>query len=782
MMGRFVMASFVILAGCVQSGTTLCSNGEVCAAGTVCAQVVVSGTDTTFCVLPAQVSACASSDDGAGCDAPGGAGTCHDHVCLPDECGNQLVDHFEACDDGNTIAGDGCASDCRSNETCGNSTVDAIAHEDCDLGDTLGHDGCTSGCRAEQMAWAPIGVERPVPRHFSGAAFDVRRGRVVVFGGLDVDDQPLDDTFEWDGTRWIASLPAVSPPRRSQHVMAYDAARDQVVLFSGDTGTADTWIWQGGAWQLKNTATRPPPTYDASMVYDAARERVVLFGLTGTWAWNGTDWKELPQTDPRVAGRENPALGYDATRGVVVMFGGILNNVDQSDLWELDGSDVWTERTFAQPAPAARDSGRIAFDPTSGTVMLVGGYVSFLPRTDAWSWDGTAWKAMAPPPDPNGDLADHMIVTDTLRGVVVVIGISGGLYEWNGTSWSVPPRGASVATPAAPPPRFAQGAAADPTRHQLVVFGGRFVKPDNSTIELADTWIWDGIWRPITTTAVPARYGPAFAYDAKHDQMVMFGGCLVATATGLADTWVFDHEQWTSKTGGTSPPPRCGAAMAYDPALGVVVLLGGMDRATGAPIDDAWIWDGSAWSPLVTPARPDARFSAAMAYDPIRRQLVVSGGQGRVAGAQVAFGDTWVFDGTTWTRASTDGPSARSGAALAWDASREHLVLVGGGAGIVLEDVWEWDGTTWQADSIGGLGRTQQSLVTAFDERGGLLMFGGFSEGFGTADLWHLAYTSDHPYETCGPNDSDGDGLASCADPDCWALCTPLCPPGAACP
>src|SRR5262249_25240771 len=36
--------------------------------------------------------------------------------------------------------------------------------------------------------------------------------------------------------------------------------------------------------------------------------------------------------------------------------------------------------------------------------------------------------------------------------------------------------------------------------------------------------------------------------------------------------------------------------------------------------------------------------------------------------------------------------------------------------------------------------------------------------------------------ETCRGGDTDGDGLEGCDDPDCWARCTPDCPPGASCP
>jgi len=39
------------------------------------------------------------------------------------------------------------------------------------------------------------------------------------------------------------------------------------------------------------------------------------------------------------------------------------------------------------------------------------------------------------------------------------------------------------------------------------------------------------------------------------------------------------------------------------------------------------------------------------------------------------------------------------------------------------------------------------------------------------------------PDETCAPGeDADGDGLAGCADPDCWETCWPACPVATSCP
>jgi len=54
--------------------------------------------------------------------------------CQLEVCGNGTVDCGEACDDGNVIDGDGCNATCTSNESCGNGIVDTQAGEDCDCG------------------------------------------------------------------------------------------------------------------------------------------------------------------------------------------------------------------------------------------------------------------------------------------------------------------------------------------------------------------------------------------------------------------------------------------------------------------------------------------------------------------------------------------------------------------------------------------------------------------------------------------------------------------------
>jgi cysteine-rich repeat protein len=60
-------------------------------------------------------------------------------------CGNDVVEAGEACDDGNTVAHDGCSAACQIElPVCGNGVVEA--GEECDDGNTVNGDGCSSVC------------------------------------------------------------------------------------------------------------------------------------------------------------------------------------------------------------------------------------------------------------------------------------------------------------------------------------------------------------------------------------------------------------------------------------------------------------------------------------------------------------------------------------------------------------------------------------------------------------------------------------------------------------
>jgi len=85
---------------------------------------------------------------------------------FPSNCGDGNREAVEACDDGNTNDGDGCASNCMMIEpgfrcpsvgvlcvpiVCGDSRIDAP--ENCDDGNATGNDGCSATCQ-RQPGWS----------------------------------------------------------------------------------------------------------------------------------------------------------------------------------------------------------------------------------------------------------------------------------------------------------------------------------------------------------------------------------------------------------------------------------------------------------------------------------------------------------------------------------------------------------------------------------------------------------------------------------------------------
>ena len=65
------------------------------------------------------------------------------------ECGNNVVEGTEQCDDGNQVDGDGCEANCVNTAVCGNGTVEV--GEVCDDNNTMDGDMCSADCLTETV-------------------------------------------------------------------------------------------------------------------------------------------------------------------------------------------------------------------------------------------------------------------------------------------------------------------------------------------------------------------------------------------------------------------------------------------------------------------------------------------------------------------------------------------------------------------------------------------------------------------------------------------------------
>jgi cysteine-rich repeat protein len=706
-------------------------------------------------------------------------------------CGNGRVDHGEVCDDANDVAGDGCSVACLSDESCGNGITDAtivvdglpFPAEQCDDGNAMGRDGCSNGCRFETPSWTLMAFA-PSERDGAAMTYDAAHDRVLMFGGRDQASGFLAaaDLWQWTGVGW-SSIPTFGgPSQRWRHGVAYDASARTLVLFGGQISSpvgvtavgfasaGDTWLWNGTSWTYVASSTVRKRAGHA-MIYDAARGKVMLYGgerqdfgqetptvMSDTWEWDGNAWSA--SCDGCAPGaRVDHAMAFDPARGVTWMFGGLhkggfaeqLTSATQTtlgDLWRHDAAG-WTQvPTSAGSWPPARSHALMSYDALSQRVVLAGGTgAGDLTLTDTWTWDGQSWTEVT----ASGAPAPHRgVASDPRRGIVT--NPSPGTMRWQSGTWSSVPVGV-------PSSRSNAAVAYHSLRGQAVMFGGR--------TDSSETWLFEGdTWMESATSPAPSpRYNHAMAFHEDRREVLLFGG--EASSGRFGDTWTWNGA-WSQESGAVSPSARSWHAMAYDGSR--VIMFGGLGTTTFA---DTWAWDGS-WQ-LIGESTPGlaGRWQHVMAYDPVRRVVVLFGGTSGLNNAAL-LDDTWLWDGSHWTRLDTTPPPPRTQATLTWHPARQRLVLFGGENSGRLDDAWEFDGSSWSPLYLSS--RPPPSAGHA-----------AWSLSHGIAmcialECWRLRWESAEPVEACHAGaDTDGDLRPGCDDPDCWAGCTPLCPPGVSC-
>lgn len=289
----------------------------------------------------------------------------------------------------------------------------------------------------------------------------------------------------------------------------------------------------------------------------------------------------------------------------------------------------------------------------------------------------------------------------------------------------------------------------DAARGQLVLFGGA------TASGLADdTWVWAGVgqsglkWkRSHPASSPPARTNAVMAYDAGRERVVLFGG--LGASGLLGDTWTWDGQTWRQQSSTLSPSARYGATMVYDAARGNVVLFGGKAQITAGnqgDVNDTWVWNGSAWSPVAA-AGPPPRHFAAMAYHAVIEGTVLFGG----SDDRGFLRDTWVFDGVAWRSGLFPGPSERERASVAYDADCfGACVMMFGGFGHMdddgvperLDDQWMFSG---HRPGDGHWGFLPEPIVPAarygaamatHDPSGTIVLFGGSGDSGLLGDTW----------------------------------------------
>jgi galactose oxidase-like protein len=427
----------------------------------------------------------------------------------------------------------------------------------------------------------------------------------------------------------------------------------------------------------------------------------------------------------------NAAAIYEPSGNrLLVFYGEDANGAILNEWWSLPlaGAPTWTK---VGATPSRRTEHTAVYDDAHHVAVVFGGFVP--------------------------DTIPGKIATDDTR----VYGVGGGAQNW------VPPAGGG------PGSRSFAGAALDPVRHRMIVWGGE----RHGNVTYADLCALDssGVWQalhaiPATVGAgVPAtRNGHSAVYDPVCDRLVFFGGF-------DADSYTWSNEVWTLSLAGTPtwthvvpavgplPAGRAFHSAVYDPLAHRMLVFGG--QISGLETDELWslrLDEPYGWTQLAPELPgPGARAFHSAIYNPFHREMVVFGG-GR--GSHRPFGgDLWTLPlegALSWTEVTDAGSVPQRGRHTAvLDEAAGQMIVFGGGV-----DDTSIAGDTWSLALAGpkqwhdvmptGGIAPRAAHVSVYDaHRDRVLVYGG--DGTVSDEIWALAV----PHATTGVQESAGPSL-----------------------
>lgn len=262
-------------------------------------------------------------------------------------------------------------------------------------------------------------------------------------------------------------------------------------------------------------------------------------------------------------------------------------------------------------------------------------------------------------------------------------------------------------------------------------------------------------WR-VRTDLAP-RHQHAMAYDSLRGRVLLFGGGGVGNTRN--DLWAWDGVSWSLLSSGSGPGHRMRHAMAYDAGRDRLVVFGGEPLGGPSGLGDTWEWDGTSWTEMTPATSPPGRVDAGMVYDARVGAVIMFGGS--VLGSGLV-NDMWKWDGSSWIEIPASlAPPSRSGHVMVFDSVRQRIVVFGGtGDSGVLADTWEWDGLAWTSP--------QPVLAPFVDARSG----GAFDPASGRVVVVGKAFQ--RPETETWTYDGATWTLVSTAQPTPWRSLLPL--------
>jgi hypothetical protein len=414
--------------------------------------------------------------------------------------------------------------------------------------------GSYFGLRAITSGAGNTGGAAPSPRTGAAMAYDAAREQVVLFGGQGPEGA-LDDTWTWNGSVWTQQHPAASPPARSAALMAYEPATRSVVMVGGADYPSVT-VGFGCAVPVTAAALprEPLPAGSGEVAQSTAcpKQPTPIPGvgpLRDTWRWDGSQWRRAADT-PTTVSTGQAQMVTEPVNGTVLLV-----------------AAAGVQPQLGRPCPLlAPADGQLGCPP----IARLG--------PSAYTLSASGWvRVQAPPSTDTGSTltpAAGALAVDPRQGRAVLFQTEVPGLAVCGQLPTLPQgtKREPGALPCRPPTSSDGGPARCCAGRVLTWTGSRWVSSGRFTggpalgpaatlvedaatpsILLLDpstpsTWIWNGMWTELHPRRQPELSGAAVVYDAKVGQVVLFGGWLrggsrPTDAEALSPAWT--DQTWT---------------------------------------------------------------------------------------------------------------------------------------------------------------------------------------------------------------------------------------------
>lgn len=292
-----------------------------------------------------------------------------------------------------------------------------------------------------------------------------------------------------------------------------------------------------------------------------------------------------------------------------------------------------------------------------------------------------------------------------------------------------------------PKPRYTQNGMLDIKSNRLLIWSGQGEALFNDVwaFRFSDS-TWEEIFPDGNVTGAPLkRYGTAAVFDPEKRRLVTFAG--FTTSGRFDDTWhlAVDSGTWEQELTNMHPLKRCLHASCLSEERRQMFVFGGQSSGN---LHELWSLDldGYNWTSLSAANGPSARHFTSLLH--IGGNLFVFGGnttpQGNYSGV---VNDLWKYslNSQTWDSVSQGNvlPAARAGHVLAYNKTKDQLILFGGN----IQD-GSFSSETWimEEASAGILG-----TATPSDE----FLFEVFPNPFAESIVVRLPELQSGPVEIC---------------------------------